>query len=120
MIPWGTGNNTGERDLGNPFEHPWVRASLYDVYSPFAGPGSPVVRAPRCGRGNVGSVPARGNCSEGFVNASEEIEDTDQITFRASIAVKNSRELMTPDQSETVTEIGLVIQYASSSCNNVK
>ena len=37
-----------------------VRASVYGVCYLALGPGSPVVRAPRCGRGNVGSIPAWG------------------------------------------------------------
>ena len=33
---------------------------LFRCFSLNVGPDSPVVRAPRCGRGNVGSIPARG------------------------------------------------------------
>ena len=37
-----------------------MRAYVSVVSCGGVGPGSPVVRAPRCGRGNVGSIPARG------------------------------------------------------------
>ena len=33
---------------------------MYFHVDSFLGPDSPVVRAPRCGRGNVGSIPAWG------------------------------------------------------------
>ena len=33
---------------------------MYFLRNVFLGPDSPVVRAPRCGRGNVGSIPAWG------------------------------------------------------------
>ena len=70
-IPWGTGNRTGERDLA-PYGA-CVRASLYGVCCLALGPGSPVARAPRCGRGNGGSIPARGkDAVKGFVDVTAE------------------------------------------------
>ena len=91
------------------------------------GPGSPVVRAPRCGRGNMGSIPARGNEKKVLWMLLERFLKPVMQNMNGSWSRKLLQMIlciychdMAHYHSETVTEVELVVQYVSSSFSVVK